>query len=98
MPTYVYEITDGPDTGERLEIRQSIHAAPLKVHPDTGAPVRRVLSTPTIMTPSAGSAAVKDDKKLGNMGFTKYVKSGDGTYEKTAGHGPKSIRRDANGS
>jgi hypothetical protein len=34
-----------------------------------------------------------DDKKLERLGFTKYVKSGDGTYDKVVGEGPKSIQR-----
>ncbi len=93
MPTYVYEIVEGPDVGERLEIRQSIHDAALTHHPDTGAAVKRVISVPTIMGPALGTNP-KDDKKLGRMGFTKYVKSGDGTYEKTAGTGPKRIQKE----
>ena len=39
--------------------------------------------------------SVADDKKLDRLGFTKYVKSGDGTYEKTVGKGPNVISRDA---
>ena len=38
--------------------------------------------------------SVADDKKLDRMGFTKYVKAGDGHYEKTAGKGPDVISRD----
>jgi hypothetical protein len=38
--------------------------------------------------------SVADDKKLDRLGFTKYVKSGDGTYEKRAGKGPDVISRD----
>jgi hypothetical protein len=37
---------------------------------------------------------MKDDKKLDQLGFTKYVKSGDGIYEKRAGKGPNVISRD----
>ena len=37
---------------------------------------------------------MKDDKKLDRLGFTKYVKSGDGVYEKRAGKGPNVISRD----
>ena len=33
------------------------------------------------------------DKNLAAKGFTKYVKAGDGTYEKTAGSGPKKLKR-----
>jgi hypothetical protein len=31
------------------------------------------------------------DDKLAKQGFTKYVKTGDGTYEKTVGSGPSMI-------
>ena len=37
--------------------------------------------------------ALRDDKKLERMGFTRYVKSGDGGYEKTLGSGPDSLQR-----
>jgi predicted nucleic acid-binding Zn ribbon protein len=42
MPTYVYE-TISP-TPERFEIRQSFDEAALTAHPETGEPVRRVMS------------------------------------------------------
>jgi hypothetical protein len=35
--------------------------------------------------------AVSDDRKLDRMGFTKYVKTDDGRYEKRAGSGPDRI-------
>jgi hypothetical protein len=38
--------------------------------------------------------SASDDKKLERLGFTKYVKSGDGTYEKRVGKGPDTISRD----
>jgi hypothetical protein len=31
------------------------------------------------------------DKNLSDKGFTKYVKAGDGMYEKSAGKGPDKI-------
>jgi len=64
-------------------------------HPETGVPVRRVFGTPNApraWTDSQGKAAVSDSN-LAAKGFTKYVKSGDGTYEKTAGTGPKKFKR-----
>ena len=42
MPTYVYETTSKPR--KRFEVEQSIHDKPLRKHPKTGAPVRRVIS------------------------------------------------------
>lgn len=42
MPTYVYE-TISP-TPERFEVRQGFSDPVLTAHPETGAPVRRVIS------------------------------------------------------
>jgi predicted nucleic acid-binding Zn ribbon protein len=46
MPTYVYEtIPTAPDeTPERFQLRQSMSEAALTVHPETGVPVRRVIT------------------------------------------------------
>ena len=96
MPLYVYEIVS-PDgsPGDEFEVLQSMSEPALTVHPDTGEPVRRVFGTPNAprsWTDSQGKAKTSD-KNLAAKGFTKYVKSGDGTYEKTAGSGPKKIKR-----
>ena len=96
MPLYVYEIiqADG-SAGEQFEFLQSMSEAELTVHPETGEPVRRVFGTPNApraWTDSQGKAKISDSS-LASKGFTKYVKSGDGTYEKTAGSGPKKIKR-----
>jgi predicted nucleic acid-binding Zn ribbon protein len=99
MPLYDYEtITDDGSPGERLEIFQRMADAPLTVHPETGRPIRRVLVAPAIggkWSDSAMAKSAADDKKLDRLGFTKYVKSGDGIYEKRAGKGPDVISRDA---
>ena len=46
MATYVYEtIPQKPDEPVlQFEVKQSMKDAPLKHHPDTGAPVRRVIT------------------------------------------------------
>ena len=46
MPIYVYEtIPSASDAApERFELRQSMAEAPLTMHPESGVPVRRVLS------------------------------------------------------
>ena len=44
MPTYLYEtIPTNGASAERFELRQSMSDAPLAAHPETGAPVRRVI-------------------------------------------------------
>ncbi len=99
MPTYVYEVVQ-PDgqPGDQFEVVQPISEAPLTEHPETGEPVRRVIQPVFIggqWTESSMHRRMKDDKKLDRLGFTKYVKSGDGVYEKRAGKGPNVITRDA---
>jgi predicted nucleic acid-binding Zn ribbon protein len=99
MPIYVYEeIRDDGTPGEQFEICQSMADEPLKQHPQTGKPVRRVLQAPFIggqWSDSAMAKSVSDDKQLERLGFTKYVKSGDGKYEKTIGSGPSKLSADA---
>jgi len=98
MPLYLYEIVTSDDSpGEQFEYFQSMADGPLTKHPESGLPVRRVLCAPAIggkWSDGAMSRSVADDKKLDRLGFTKYVKSDDGTYEKRAGKGPDVIHRD----
>ena len=98
MPIYEYEvILEDGEPGMRFEVRQSMSDEPLTHHPQTGQPVRRVISAPMIAskyTDRAMNKVISDDKKLDKLGFTKYVKSGDGTYEKRAGKGPDRISSD----
>lgn len=96
MPIYLYEVVlpDGSG-GEQFEVFQKMSDDPLTRHPQTGEPVRRVFTEPN--APRAWTdrhaAAALSDKNLAAKGFTKYVKTGEGTYEKTTGEGPKTIRR-----
>jgi predicted nucleic acid-binding Zn ribbon protein len=60
MPTYIYEtIPDDPHAEpRRFEVRQAMNEPPLAVDPDTGAPVRRVISGGlTVLTRGSGSDA-----------------------------------------
>lgn len=96
MPLYVYEVVlpDGSG-GERFEVMQKMADAALTRHPETGQPVRRVFAEPNAprtWTDSQGNAKLSD-KNLASKGFTKYVKTDKGTYEKTAGDGPKKLKR-----
>jgi predicted nucleic acid-binding Zn ribbon protein len=98
MPLYDYEfVNDDGSSGEQFELFQRMSEAPLAKHPESGRPIRRVFTAPAIggkWSDSAMAKSVADDKKLDRLGFTKYVKSGDGTYEKRAGKGPDVISRD----
>jgi len=97
MPTYVYEVVEnGQPTGERFEVVQSMSDEPLTKHPESGKPVRRVILPPHIggkYSDGAMNRSMANDGKLDKLGFTKYVKSGDGTYEKAFGSGPKNIQK-----
>ncbi len=97
MPMYVYEVVRPDGTaGERFEIEQRMSDAPLETHPETGEPVRRIFLPPHIGAGKWSERAMDrnmgDDKKLEKLGFTKYVKSGDG-YEKVVGKGPSQIKK-----
>ena len=97
MPTYVYEIIrDDDQPGETFEVVQAMSDSPLKRHPETGEPVRRVILAPNIAGKwtSFGAKAALSDKNLARTGLTKYVKSGDGKYEKAAGSGPDTLSAD----
>jgi len=45
MPTYLYEtVPSAGESAEQFEVRQGFNDAPLDRHPETGVPVRRVIS------------------------------------------------------
>jgi len=46
MPTYLYETIPAAagEPSHRFEVRQGFGDEPLSAHPETGAPVRRVIS------------------------------------------------------
>jgi predicted nucleic acid-binding Zn ribbon protein len=101
MPMYEYVVIrkDGSE-GAPFEVMQSISAAPLKKHPDTGEPVRRIISRTAVPKVIGGSRQTKpdmSDRNLERLGFTKYKKTGGSgsKYEKITGEGPSSIERDA---
>jgi hypothetical protein len=100
MPIYVYEfVLPDESGGEQFEWLQPMAAAAFTEHPETGERVRRVFGTPN--APKKWTASQQkanlSDKNLERMGFTKYVKSGNGKYEKTAGKGPSQISKPPQG-
>ncbi|MBX3418364.1 MAG: zinc ribbon domain-containing protein [Pirellulaceae bacterium] len=98
MPIYEYEIVfPNGEGGERFEVLQSIHDEALTKHPESGLPVRRVISAATIAGrwTDMKSEDRLSDRNLAAKGFTKYVKTDDGRYEKTVGKGPDVISGDS---
>ena len=99
MPIYEYVVIneDGSE-GEQFELMESIHAPALTKHPQTGQPVRRVISRPAPPKVIGGRHDAKpelSDRRLEQLGFTKYKKTGGPgrKYEKIVGDGPDSIQR-----
>ena len=88
MPTYVYQVIheDGSE-GEIFEVVQRMSDKPLKKHPETGEPVRRIPAAPTIPGNWSDHATKQklSDKNLDRLGFTKYERAGDGNDVKKAG-------------
>ena len=96
MPLYEYVVIN-PDGshGEVIEVLQRISEPPLVVHPESGLPVERLISTTSVARPSGGP--IKGDisnRNLEKLGFTKYQKTTTGKYEKVLGDGPDMIKRD----
>ncbi|MEM7455078.1 MAG: FmdB family transcriptional regulator [Planctomycetota bacterium] len=97
MPIYVYEvILEDGSAGETIEVVQRMSDPPLSHHPETGQPVRKVITAASIAGrwSDMKTRSKLSDKKLGEKGFTKYEKTGDGKYEKRVGDGPDVISRD----
>ena len=91
MPLYEYAALSGGCRKCRkgFEIMQKLAEPKLKKCPECGKPIERVVSAVGVHTKFAMSKS-----KLNDLGMTKYVKTSDGSYERTAGHkGPKLIRK-----
>lgn len=98
MPLYLYQVAmpDGSE-GEIIEVLQGMNDEPLTHHPETGEPVVRIFGTPNAPRAwtSMHAKGATSDKRLERGGFTKYVKTDTGKYEKAFGSGPGSIQRSA---
>jgi hypothetical protein len=93
MPIYHYQVITDDDSGEILEVLQEMSDPPLQTHPETGEPLQRLFTRPNTPRTWTGNQqkANLSDKNLDRMGFTKYVKSDNGKYEKVIGKGPSKI-------
>jgi hypothetical protein len=94
MPIYVYELDiDDDSQQERFEFFQKMSDRPFTRHPETGQPIRRVITAPYVPTayrPQSTDQALSD-KNLDRLGFTKYVRKDGGGYEKRTGPGPENL-------
>jgi len=93
MPIFEYKSTQPTGCSHctnGFERLHKHHEPELKECPICGVSVRRIVSAPSLAKPSPSLAP----ENLERHGFTQYRKSGKGTYEKTAGSGPKTITED----
>jgi putative FmdB family regulatory protein len=90
MPIYEYMPTSAESCSycaQGFEQLQRMRDAELASCPMCRAPVRRVLSAPSL----ARSGPSLDPANVEKHGFTQYRKAGKGVYQKTAGKGPEII-------
>ncbi|AWT36696.1 FmdB family transcriptional regulator [Deinococcus actinosclerus] len=62
MPTYLYK---NLETGEIYELQQSMRDEPYTTHPESGAPVKRVLARPGIAFKGSGFYVTDSRPKSG---------------------------------
>ena len=97
MPVYTYQVIneDGSE-GETFEVVRRMSDPPLRKHPETRRPVRRVYKPVHIagMFSESANKARTSEKNLERLGFTKYQRSGKGHYEKRVGAGPDLLSAD----
>ena len=96
MPIYVYETIPSDDTEPtRFEVMQRMSDPILTKHPETGEPVRKLISAPALALKhsSPHERNVLSNENLSRHGFTRYERAGDGEYKRTAGNaGPSKIK------
>jgi putative FmdB family regulatory protein len=92
VPLYDY----APKSGKcaqcrgRFEVVQRLSEPKLTKCPRCGKAVERLVSAAAVH----GKYSTKSDSRLKDLGLTKYVKTSDGSYERTVGRGgPKMIRK-----
>lgn len=93
MPIYEYQaVSKGCETClARLQAMQAIGDPPITSCPDCDAPVQRVVSAVSFKLGSERQQLSREN--VGQKGFTRYERTGDGHYERTAGDGPKTLER-----
>ncbi|TVS12358.1 MAG: zinc ribbon domain-containing protein [Wenzhouxiangella sp.] len=94
MPFYEYACSTSAGCDHcrpGLTVLQRLSDPGLQACPECGAPLRRVISPPNVVS---GQAHKLKTSSIEKAGFTQYRKIGQGVYEKTAGKGPGVISAD----
>jgi len=95
MPVFQYVVLNGKDPQEIIEIEQGLCDHPLKSHPITKEPIRKLISSPTLSLrhSDANDKRILSEANLKKNGFSLYQKDhSDGTYGKKTGDGPESLQ------
>jgi putative FmdB family regulatory protein len=89
MPLYDYAPVSGQcdKCHGRFEVFQKIADEKLTACPTCGQACERVISAVAV-----GGKYSTSNSRVKELGMTKYVKAGDGYYERAAGTGPKIIK------
>lgn len=96
MPTYVYglDAESGAEGCEKcrghFEADQRMSEEPLKVCPDCGAAVVRIIQPPNLGN-IGGKLKGPSSETMKKAGFTQYKRAGKGQYEKSFGSGPSTL-------
>jgi len=93
MPIYEYAaVTKGcAFCTNHFEQMEKVTSSPLTHCPQCAAEVKRIISSPSVIS---GQAHLQKESHLEKHGFTQYRRAGKGIYEKTAGKGPQFISDD----
>lgn len=86
MPIYEYRHTDGfeePCKQDILEVFQTMSAPEMSICPNCGKPIQKLISMPARHQQHINNTL--NEKNIAEKGFSKYVKTEDGKYEKAAG-------------
>ena len=95
MPVFQYVVLNGKEPQEIIEIEQGLSDHPLKAHPITKEPIRKIISSPTLSLrhSDANEKKTLSEANLKKNGFSLYHKDqADGTYHKKTGNGPESLQ------
>ena len=95
MPVFQYVVLNGKEPQEIIEIEQGLFDHPLKFHPITKEPIRKMVSSPTLSLrhSDANDKRILSEDNLKKNGFSLYHKDhSDGIYTKKTGGGPESLQ------
>ena len=85
MPTYTYESVEMNKSCKKcrspFEIEQSIKDEPLKICPECGSAIKRVITAVNISM-AQSTKSILSDKNIKKHGFTKLVNEGGGKFRK----------------